>query len=147
MNLVRPIKMCLVETYSGFRVRKYLSDMFSVKNSSKRADPLSPLLFNFALDYTITRVQGNQGGLKINGTNQPLVNADDVNILGGSVHTVKEITEALVVTSKHTGLKLNDDKTRYMVTSQDQNEGRSHNIKTDNTSSEKLELFKYLGTN
>jgi len=76
-----------------------------------------------------------------------MVNADDVNILGGSVHTVKEITEALVVTCKHTGLELNDDKTRYMVTSRDQNPGRSHNINTDNTPCERVELFKYLGTN
>jgi hypothetical protein len=107
MNLVRLIKMCLAETYSGVRVGKYLSDMFSIKNSSKRADPLSPLLFNFALEYAITRVQVNQGGLKINGTYQPLVNADYVNILGGSVHTVKEITESLVITCKYTGLELN----------------------------------------
>jgi hypothetical protein len=104
------------------------------------------LLFNFAVDYAITRVQVNQGGLKINGTYQTLVNADDINILGGSVHTVK-ITEALVVTCKHTGLELNYDKTRYMVTFRDQIAERSHNIKTDNTSCERVKLFKYLGTN
>ena len=49
-----------------------------------------PLLFNFALQYTIRRVQD---GLKVNSTHQFLVYADDVNILGRSVHTVKEKTE------------------------------------------------------
>ena len=85
--------------------------------------------------------------MKINGTHQPLVYADDVNILGGSVHTVKEITEVLVVTCKRTGLEINADKTKYMVTSRDQNAGGSQRIKNVNTSCERVEHFKYLETN
>jgi hypothetical protein len=46
------------------------------------------------LEYAIRRVQVNQGGLKLNGTHQLLAYADDVNILGGSVHTVKKNAEA-----------------------------------------------------
>jgi hypothetical protein len=53
-----------------------------------------PLLFNFALEYAIKRVQVNQDDLKLNGTHQLLAYADDVNILGGSAHTVKENAEA-----------------------------------------------------
>jgi hypothetical protein len=121
--------------------------MFSIQNGSKRADALSPLLFIFTLDYALKRVQVNQDGLKINGTHQSLVYADDVNILGGSVHTVKEATEALIVTGKRNGLELHADKTKYMVTFRDQNAGRSQNIKTDNTSCEMVEHLKYLGTN
>jgi thiamine monophosphate synthase len=55
------------------------------------------LLFNFALEYAIKRVQVNQDDLKLNGTHQLLANADDVNILGGSVHTVRENAEALLL--------------------------------------------------
>jgi hypothetical protein len=58
------------------------------------------------LEYAIRRVQVNQDGLKLNGTHQLLVYADDVNILGGSVHTIQENAEALVVTSKEIGLEM-----------------------------------------
>jgi hypothetical protein len=61
----------------------------------KQGEALSPLLFNFALEYAIRRVQVSQNGLKLNGTHQLLVYGDDVNVLGGSVHTIKENAEAL----------------------------------------------------
>jgi hypothetical protein len=48
---------------------------------------------------------------------------------------IKKNAEALVVANKATGLEVNADKTKYMVMSRDQNAGRSHNIKTDNSSS------------
>ena len=108
--------MCLTETYSRVRVVKNLSDMFPIRNCLKQGDALSPLLFNFALDYTIKRLQVNQDGLKLNVTHQLPVYAD-VNILGGSVHTVKKRAEAVVVASKETGLAVNADKTNYMVIS------------------------------
>ena len=72
--------------------------------------------------------------------------ADDTNILGRSVHTVKKNTEALVVVSKKTGLEVNVDKTQYMVMSGDQTAGRSYSMKTDNSSSERVEEFQCLGT-
>ena len=63
------------------------------------------------------------------------------------MHMTKKSTEALVVDSKATGLEGNVDKSQYMVMSGDQNAGGSHNIKTDNGSFERVEQFKYLGTN
>jgi len=106
-----------METYTTLWVDIHLSDVFPVKNGLKQGDALSPLLFTFALEYVIGRVQVNQDGLKLNGTQQLLVNADDVNILAGSIHTIKENAEALVLACKETGLEVNADKIKYMVMS------------------------------
>ena len=69
-----------------------------------------------------------------------------MNILAGSLHTVKENTEALIVASKVIGLEINADKTKYMVMSRDLNAGQSHGMKIDNISFERVEELKYLGT-
>jgi len=92
--------MYLNETYSRVWVGKHLSDMFPIRN-----------------EYAIRRFQENQDGLKLNGTHQLLVDADDVNILGSSIHTIEKNVEALLVARKETGLQVNADKTKYMVMS------------------------------
>jgi hypothetical protein len=114
--------------------------------------------FSFAVQYTIGRVQVHQDELKLNGTHQLLVYADDVNILGRSTrfmpmmliywaeaHTLTKNAEALVVASE-TVLEINADNTKYMVISRDQNAGRIQSIKTDNSSFERVEEFRYLAT-
>jgi len=63
--------------------------MFPIRNGLKEGDALLPLLFNFALEYAIRRCEVKQDSLKFNTTHQLLVYAD-VNILGGSVHTIKK---------------------------------------------------------
>jgi len=104
------------------------------------------LLFNFVLEYTIRRVQVIQDGFKLNSTHQLLLYADDVNILGGNVHTVKGNAEALIVTSKEIGLDVIADKTKYMVIPRNQNAGRIHSVKIHNNSFGGVEELKYLGT-
>jgi hypothetical protein len=111
----------------------------------KQGDALPPLLFNFALEYAISRVQIKKDGLKLNGTHQLLVYAD-VNILAGSVHTIKETAEVLIIASKEIGLEVNADKTKYMFMPGEQNAGRKRSMKTDDRSFEMLEKYMYLGT-
>jgi len=67
-----------------------VSDRFPIRNGLKQGDALSPMLFNFALEYAMRRVQVNQDGLKLNGTHQLLAYACDVNLLGGSILTLKK---------------------------------------------------------
>ena len=94
-----------------------MSDSFPITNGLKQGDALSPMLFNFALECAIRRVQVNRDGLKLNGTHQLLAYADDANILGGSIHTLRENAEALVAANREIGLEVSADKTKYMVMS------------------------------
>jgi len=111
--------MCLSEAYSRLRFDNHLSDIFPVNNDLNKEEALSPLLFNFDLDYAIRSVQVNQAGLKLNVQHELVIYADDVNILGGSIHTVKQNTDVLVVASEETELEVNPEKTKYMIMSRD----------------------------
>jgi hypothetical protein len=93
--------------------------MFPNKNALKQGDALLPLLFSSVVEYAISGVQVNQGGLKLNGTHWPLVCAGDVSIVGGSILAIKKNTEAVIFASKEIGLEVNAAKTKYMVMSRD----------------------------
>ena len=77
-----------------------MTDTFPVRITLNYRNFLSPLFFNSVLEYAIRRVHVNQDGFILNGTHQLLVCVDDVNIMGGSVHTLKENAESLIVASK-----------------------------------------------
>jgi len=97
------------------------------------------MLFKFALEYAIRRVPVNQDSLKLNVTHQLLAYAENVNILGGSIHTLKENTEALVVATREIRLEVRADKTKYTLMSRDQNVGRIDSMSIDNSTFERVE--------
>jgi hypothetical protein len=117
MKQARLIQMCLNESYSKVCISKHLSESFLIQNSLKQGDALSPLLFNFALEYAIGKVQLNHVGLKLNGTHQLLAYADYVNLLGGNIDTIKKKTETLIDANKEVGLEINVAKTKCMLLS------------------------------
>jgi len=67
-------------------------------------------------------------------------------MLGGSIHTRKKNAEALIAATGEIGLEVSADKTKYMVMSRDQNAGRIHSVRTDNSTFERVKGFKCLRT-
>jgi glycosylphosphatidylinositol transamidase (GPIT) subunit GPI8 len=90
-----------------------------------------PLLFNFALEYAIRKVQENQVRLKLNGACQFLACVDDENLLGdniGTIDTINENTETLSHSNKELGLK-KVHKTTYIFLARYRNAGQDRDIK------------------
>jgi hypothetical protein len=106
-------------------------------------DALLPLLFNFALEYSVRKAQEKQMGLKLNVTHQLLVYAV-VNLLGGNIHTIKKNTETSIDASKEVRLEVCKEKTRYMLLSHHQNARQNHVMKMDNRSIRNVAQFRYL---
>jgi hypothetical protein len=62
-------------------------------------------------------------GLKLNGTHQLVVYADDANLLGDNIDTIKKNTETSTDASMEVGLEINIEKTKYRLLSHRQNVG------------------------
>jgi hypothetical protein len=137
--------MCLNETYSKVRIGKHLPDSFPIQNGLKQGDALSPLLFNFAIEYAIRKVQENQVRLKLNGTHQLQAHSDVMNLLGGIIYTIKKNTETSIDVSKEVDLEINVEKTKYMLLSRQHNVGQNRDINIANRLFENVSQFKYLG--
>jgi hypothetical protein len=91
-------------------------------------------------------IQENQVGLKLNETHHLLAYADDVNLLGDNIDTVKKNIETLIDASKEVGLEISVEKTKYMLLSCHQNANQNRDIKIANIFFENVSLFKYVGT-
>jgi hypothetical protein len=135
--------MRLNETYSKIRIGKNLSGAFPIRNGLKQEDALSPLLFNFALEYSISKVQENKEELELNGTHQLLVCADEIYLLGENINIIKN-AEALLDASKENGLEVNSEKTRYMFMCRHQTAGQSNYIRVANEFFEEVAKLKFF---
>jgi hypothetical protein len=100
MELVSLIKMCLNKTCNKVRIVKYFISHVTYSKLSETRRCLTPLPFNFAIEYFLRKVQNNQVGIEMNGTHRLLIYADSMNLLGNIINTTKKNTEAVTDASK-----------------------------------------------
>jgi hypothetical protein len=110
-----------------------------------KQDASSPLLFNFALEYAISKFQQNKGGLELNGTHQLLFRADNVNLLSGNTNIIQKNTDVLQDTSKEIFLDVNAKKTKCMFMTRHQTTHQNHYVMVANKFFENAAKLKYLG--
>jgi hypothetical protein len=110
-----------------------------------KGEALTPLLFNYALEYAIRKVQEIHVGPKLYGKHQLLAYADDVNLLGDNIDTIKKHIETLIE-ANNVGLGVNVEKTKYLLVSRNQNAGQNRDVKIANRSFENVSQFRYLTT-
>jgi hypothetical protein len=137
------IKMCSNKTYREVRVGKHLADNFPFQNGLKQRC-LFATDFDYVLEYPIKKVEENQVGLILNGTHQLLVCADDVNLLGDNIDTMKKNTETLIDAIKDVDLEVNPKKDKLL--SREHNAGPLHHIKIAAKCFENVAQFRYLET-
>jgi hypothetical protein len=118
--------------YSKVHIGEHVSENFPIQNGLEQGHALSPLLFNFALEYAVRKVHENQVVLKLNWTHQLLVYADDVNLLGDDIETIKKDTQTVIDASKEVSLQRDTEKTKYMLLPHHQNVGQNRDIKIVN---------------
>ena len=111
------IKICVSKIYSRVRIGRCLSDAFPIHCNLKQGEAASSLFFNFALQYAIRRVYENRIGLELNGKHQLLVYADEFNMLGENLQTMRENTEIFIKARKDISFEVNSEKTKYMIPS------------------------------
>jgi hypothetical protein len=128
--------------YSEVLIDKHLSEEFLIQ---KQGDALSPLLFNFALEYAIRKVQKNKEGFELNETHHFLVDTDYI-VLDENINITKKNIKALLNANKEVGLEVNVEKTKYMLRSRHQTTGRNHYINTATKSFENVAKFKCVET-
>jgi len=115
-KMVYLMKMCLSDPIKRLRIGNNMSDSFKIRKRLKKGDELSPLLFNFVLEYAILKIK-EKIGLSLNGLNQLSVYGDDLDLIGYDIDVLRKNTDDLVEACYEIGLEVNIDKTKYMITS------------------------------
>jgi sorting nexin-29 len=145
-KLIRLTRMTMEHTKSQVRIQSDLSDPITTKKGLRQGDSLACLLFNLALEKVI-----RNAGIQTNGTIfyksvQLLAYADDIDIIARSQAALKEAFISLERAAGEMGLKINEEKTKYLTTGVNKNKNQMKYCQIGNFNFESVQSFTYLGS-
>lgn len=145
-KLTRMVEVAIGISRMRVRVENDLSDEFEVVTGLKQGDALSPTLFNLVLEYVVRKVLMYDGGVELNGRHKVVGYADDLALLGQRKEDVASMAEILEDEGAKVGLRINRDKTEYILMKRAKNtRAAREDLKVRHTSYKGVSRFKYLG--
>lgn len=145
-KLINITKMCINGSRCRIRIGDTLSDVFEVNGGLKQGDAISPILFNIALEKVVRTAGISVELFGRDGPRLLLAFADDIDVAGNSVLTVKDLFTRVETQANQVGLSINEDKTKYMHTSRTGRRDRvGQNVTMGEYNFERVATFKYLG--
>ncbi|XP_054085666.1 LINE-1 retrotransposable element ORF2 protein isoform X1 [Zeugodacus cucurbitae] len=147
-KLIRLCKLTLSNTKSSVMIGKDLSEPFDTKRGFRQGDSLSCDFFNLMLEKIIRAAELNREGTIFYKSVQLLAYADDIDIIGSNNRAVCSAFSRMDKEAKRMGLEVNEDKTKYLLSSNKQSAHSrlgSH-VTVDSHNFEVVDNFVYLGT-
>ena len=144
-KLINLCRMTISDTRARVMVDKETSDVFHTKRGVKQGDGLSCDLFNLCLEYVIRQAGIETRGTIFNKVLQPLGYADDIDLVSRNFPELVRSLEQLITAAESVGLKLNEEKTKYMISSKETSPS-GHNVSFGQRNFECVRDFIYLGT-
>jgi hypothetical protein len=117
-KLIRLTKATLTIVMSCVKIQNDCSESFETRQELRQGDVLSTLLFNVVLEVIVRRTNLQTTGTIYKKETQLLANADDIDIVGRSQSAVRDAYLALEREAGKIGLKINEQKSKYMVAAQ-----------------------------
>lgn len=145
-KLIRMTKVCMEGGISKVRVNNKLSSSFEINSGLKQGDALSPLLFNLVLEKAMRSAEIKTELLSAQGPKLLLAYADDIDLVGDSTLSTKDIFNKVEGATSKVGLKINEEKTKYMCINRTTRRDRiGQNVTINTFNFERVQRFKYLG--
>ena len=145
-KLVTLVKMCMEGSHNIIKIDGQLSEPFTVLNGLRQGDALSPVLFNFALEWVMRKIQEIPRIFTARGMKLILAYADDIDIISDNLGEATRTYMRLEEEAKKIGLTINEQKTKYMHMKRYSILRTPSNLSIGNASLQKTHEFKYLGT-
>jgi hypothetical protein len=141
-KIINLIKLTLENTTAKVKVNNTYTTDFRVDIRVKQGDPLSPTLFNLVLDTVLTQLD-LRGNISTH-LKQLMAYADDIIILAHTKNSLTEALQQLQKSSMEVGLKINEEKIRYLKCSE--KDTNKEDLNCPNLSNEQVHQCKYLGS-